>query len=143
MVIVGFTRGKRDGQMFPVNQVAAGGMAPVHTAPHGGIGVVLVKQVILVVVVNAAVGVVEPPARRHEVIFLPPTAGFGRYSGCALGGLGLGKAFPVCHILSRLFQNFIPRREALHTQKRTALPYIPLPVPAWLRFGYNPHHLGR
>ena len=51
----------------PVQHVAAGRVAPVHVAPVGAVRVVLVEQVIGAVVVDQAVGVVQPAAPRREV----------------------------------------------------------------------------
>ena len=49
-----------NGQVFPVNQVLAAHMAPVHVAPVIAIGVELIKEVIPPLEVQGAVWVVQP-----------------------------------------------------------------------------------
>ena len=51
----------------PVHQILAHRQAPVHVAPLGAVGVVLVEQVIGSGVVDQAVGIVEPAAARRKV----------------------------------------------------------------------------
>ena len=46
--------------VLPVDQVRAGGMAPVHVAPHRRVRIVLVVEVIHAVLEEQAVGVVHP-----------------------------------------------------------------------------------
>ena len=48
-------------------QVFTNGMSPVHGAPNGAVGVMLVKEVVLALVVNHAVGVVHPAGRRGKM----------------------------------------------------------------------------
>ena len=60
-----------DGELGPVHQVAAHGVAPVQVAPLDAVGVVLVQQMVLAAVVEQAVGVVVPAAARGEVELRP------------------------------------------------------------------------
>lgn len=62
---------ERVGQLLPVHQVAAHGVAPVHVLPLAFIGVVLVEEVVFVIVVNQPVGVVDPSPARCEVELRP------------------------------------------------------------------------
>ena len=59
------------GQLLPVDQVGADGVAPVHVAPVPAVGVVLVEEVIFARLPDQAVGVVEPAAPRREVELRP------------------------------------------------------------------------
>ena len=53
-------------QLLPPDKVAGLDVAPVHRAPVGGIGVVLVEQMILPFVAGKTVGIVDPAdGRRH------------------------------------------------------------------------------
>jgi hypothetical protein len=56
-----------DRLVLPADQVAAGGMAPVHRSPEQVGGVVLVEEVEDAVDVDEPVGVVHPPVRWREV----------------------------------------------------------------------------
>lgn len=56
-----------DGVLCPVEEVFGGGVSPVHVAPVPAVGVVLVKEVPFALVIDKAVGVVEPAAVRSEV----------------------------------------------------------------------------
>ena len=58
---------QRDGQMLPVNEVAAAGVPPVHVAPAVVVRVVLIKQVIPALVQNQSVRVVDPTLLRGKV----------------------------------------------------------------------------
>ena len=64
---IGLVGVQGDGQLLPVEQVLADGVAPVHGVPHRGLGVVLEKDVVLPLEVAQAVGVVYPAALRLEV----------------------------------------------------------------------------
>ena len=63
----GGVRREGAGQIVPVQQVGAGGVAPVHGAPDRVVGVVLVKQVVAAAVITEAVGVVHPPDNGRQV----------------------------------------------------------------------------
>ena len=56
-----------DGQVFPVHQVTADGVPPVHGPPNGFLGVVLIEEVVFAVVIDKPVGVVHPMFGRREV----------------------------------------------------------------------------
>ena len=64
-------------QVLPMDQVAAYRVAPVHGAPAGGIGEVLIKKVVLTSIINKAVGIVDPVSRRFQMQGVFP-------HGCAL-----------------------------------------------------------
>jgi hypothetical protein len=53
--------------MFPHHEIAAAGVAPVHVAPAIAVGIVLVVDVVVILVVKGAVGIVHPVAGRDEV----------------------------------------------------------------------------
>ena len=81
VLVGGAVGGEGGGQVLPVQQVAADGVAPVHGAPHRLIGVILVEQVVFAFVIREAVGVVHPADVRGQVV------------GGAFGG-GDGRAVP-------------------------------------------------
>ena len=60
----------RDGwvELFPVYQVAAYGMSPVHVSPHASIGVVLEVEMIFAVLVYHSVRIVHPSINGCEMI---------------------------------------------------------------------------
>src|ERR1700719_2089698 len=53
--------------MAPVNHVFADGVGPVHVAPDGRVGIVLIKHVVGVVPENWGVGIVHPIFWREQV----------------------------------------------------------------------------
>ena len=55
-------------EVFPVDEVAADGVSPVHVAPLRSVGVVLEIQVIFAVFVNQTVSVVHPAVERRVMI---------------------------------------------------------------------------
>jgi len=57
-----------DGQICPVNQVRADGVAPVHVGMVSPVRVVLVEQVYLAVPLDKTVGVVHPVGGRQKMI---------------------------------------------------------------------------
>src|SRR3712207_6961265 len=61
-----FRSAERDGQVLPVQEVAAYGVAPAHVAPFVTERVELVEQVVLPVVVNHPVRVVHPVLRGRD-----------------------------------------------------------------------------
>ncbi len=65
VVVLGGEEG--DTQVLPVDQVPADRMAPVHGAPAGGVGKVLVKEVVFPFIVDKTVGVVDPVSRCPQV----------------------------------------------------------------------------
>ena len=67
VAVVGFAGIEGDAPVFPVDQIVADGMAPVHGAPAGQVGEVLVKQMVPAFIINEAVGVVDPVPRRFQM----------------------------------------------------------------------------
>ena len=61
-------RPERDRQMFPMDQVAAARVAPVHVSPVVAVRIVLIEQVVITAVKNGAVGIVHPVGRRQEMV---------------------------------------------------------------------------
>jgi hypothetical protein len=59
---------KGDGQVFPLYQVSTHGMPPVHGAPDGAIGIILIEKMIFPFVVNHAVGIIHPHAVGCEMV---------------------------------------------------------------------------
>src|SRR5262245_48965219 len=55
---------ERDRLVFPIDEVLAAKVAPMHVSPTVAVRVVLVEDVIVAVVVDEAVGVVHPIRRR-------------------------------------------------------------------------------
>ena len=58
---------ERLASVLPVDKIAAHGVPPVHIAPHRVGGGMLIEQMIPPLIVNEAVGIVDPAARRGEV----------------------------------------------------------------------------
>ncbi len=54
--------GEGYGEATPVNEVGRGGVGPVHVAPDGGVGVVLVEHVVLAAEEDGRAGIVHPVA---------------------------------------------------------------------------------
>jgi len=65
--VVGMVGEKRERAMFPVHEITADGVAPVHVAPVGAVGVVLIEQVKHAVELHEAVRVVDPVLRSGEM----------------------------------------------------------------------------
>ena len=76
-------RGKRTGQILPVQQVSADGVTPVHGRPTHIVGVILIELVILPFIIRETVGVVQPAHIRGHVV----SRAFRRGNGCAVLGL--------------------------------------------------------
>ena len=76
-------RGKCTGQILPVQQVGADGVAPVHGRPPHIIGVILIELVILPLIIREAVGIVEPAHIGGHVV----SRAFRRGNGSAVLGL--------------------------------------------------------
>ena len=55
--------------LFPIHQVSAYSMSPVHISPHGPIWIILIKQMVHSVFVNHSIRVVHPTEGRREVIY--------------------------------------------------------------------------
>ena len=55
-------------QMFPVHQILAHRMSPVHVAPHRAVRIILIEQVILTIFIYQSVGIVHPSVERSMVI---------------------------------------------------------------------------
>ena len=74
-----------DGRLvLPVDEVGGGGVTPVHIAPNGSIGVVLISKVVGAVLVDQSVGIVHPAVGRGVVV--------DRAIVVAVGGVeGIGK----------------------------------------------------
>src|SRR5688572_18117063 len=47
-------------KMFPVSEILAHSMTPMHRSPHGAVRIVLIKKVILSVVIYHPVGIIHP-----------------------------------------------------------------------------------
>ena len=60
-----------NGQVFPVYQIRAERMPPMHRPPYRAIGVVLVKEMILAFIVEHPIRIVHPMGRRREVKLRP------------------------------------------------------------------------
>src|SRR5574344_994933 len=56
------------GEMFPMYEIFADCVSPVHIAPLASIGVILEVEMILTVFIDHAVGVVHPAIERSEMI---------------------------------------------------------------------------
>jgi len=76
-------RGKRTGQILPVQQVGADRVTPVHGRPPHIVGIILIELVILPFIIREAVGVVEPAHIRSHVV----SRAFRRGNGSAVLGL--------------------------------------------------------
>ena len=70
MVVIAFTWSQRKGQVFPVYQISAHRMSPVHAGPESLVWVVLVEKMIFSLVVNQPVRIIEPAGLRHKVVVL-------------------------------------------------------------------------
>jgi len=46
--------------MFPMDQIPAHSMSPVHWSPYSAVGIVLIKQMVFIVVINQTVWIVHP-----------------------------------------------------------------------------------
>ena len=68
ILVGGAVGGEGGGQILPVQQVAADGVAPVHGAPYRLVGVILVEQVVLAFIIREAVGVVHPADVGGQVV---------------------------------------------------------------------------
>ncbi|CDB10232.1 unknown [Bacteroides sp. CAG:633] len=83
-------------EVFPMNEVAADGVSPVHVAPLRSVGVVLEVQVIFAVFVDQTVGVVHPAIERRVVINGTVIIGIG-----SIESIGQADAVPAdgvsCH----------------------------------------------
>jgi hypothetical protein len=75
------------GQMFPMHQVSAYGVSPAHVAPHGGVRIVLVKEMIFSIEVYKTVRVVGPVLCWREVKGRPVSLVIG--SGSAVNWNGV------------------------------------------------------
>ena len=80
-----------DGQVFPVHEVAADGVPPVHGPPNGFFGVVLIEEVVFSVEVDKPVGVVHPVFGGREVDLRAVhfVVRAGEVLGCVVGRGGL------------------------------------------------------
>ena len=76
-------RGQRTGQILPVQQVGADGVAPVHRRPPHIVGVILIELMVLPLIVGEAVGVVHPAHIGGQVV----SRAFRRGNGSAVLGL--------------------------------------------------------
>ena len=76
-------RGKRTGQILPVQQVGADGVTPVHGCPPHIVGIILIELMILPLIVGEAVGIIEPAHIGGHVV----GRAFRRGNGCAVLGL--------------------------------------------------------
>ena len=81
-------RCKRTGQILPVQQVGADGVAPVHGCPPHIVGVILIELVILPFIIRETVWVVQPAHIRSHVV----SRAFRRGNGSAVLGF-VGTSF--------------------------------------------------
>ena len=58
---------QRQALVLPMHQIPAHRMAPVHGTPSGGVGEILIKQVVLASVVQKAIGIIDPMIRRMKM----------------------------------------------------------------------------
>ena len=77
-------------KVFPVDEVAADGVSPVHVAPLRSVGVVLEIQVIFAVFIDQTVGVVHPAVERRVMIDGAVIVGIG-----GVEGVGQADAVPA------------------------------------------------
>ncbi len=63
-----FIREERRRQMLPMHQILTDCMPPMHGPPNIGIGVLLIKQVILTIQINHPVRVVHPLLQRRKML---------------------------------------------------------------------------
>ena len=75
VVVVGLIGRKRCGQMRPMQQVGAHRVSPVHGAPLGIEGIVLVEQVVLPLIEGEPVGVVHPADTGGQMVDGPIALG--------------------------------------------------------------------
>ena len=61
-------RRQRNRPVLPVDHIVAGGVAPVHWAPVGAVGVVLIESVVLAAEPDETVWIVHPARRRRQVV---------------------------------------------------------------------------
>ncbi len=59
---------KRDRQIFPVHEIIADSMPPVHRSPVRAVWVVLVEHVVAATPLNESVWIIEPVCRGGEVV---------------------------------------------------------------------------
>ena len=57
--------------MLPFKKIPAYCMAPVHRSPYRGVGIILVKKMILPGVIYKAIGIICPHLRGRKVILWP------------------------------------------------------------------------
>ncbi len=72
--VVRLVRRQRCREMFPVEQIAAHRMSPVHRSPFGLIGIILVKHMVHSIVIRKSIRVIHPPNPRAQMkirAFLP------------------------------------------------------------------------
>ena len=67
VLVLGKTREQGNADMLPVNQIRTHRMAPVHGAPARRVRKMLIKKMILSLIINHAVRVIHPVARRFYV----------------------------------------------------------------------------
>jgi hypothetical protein len=53
--------------MFPMDQIPAHSMPPVHRSPYSAVGIILVKQMIFLIIINQPVWVVHPVGFGREM----------------------------------------------------------------------------
>jgi hypothetical protein len=46
--------------MFPMDQISANSMSPVHRSPYSAVGIILIKQMVFIIKINQTVWVVHP-----------------------------------------------------------------------------------
>ena len=71
----------RNGAVFPVYEVFADSVSPVHVSPFGAIRVVLVKKMVFTVFIDHSVRVVHPSVKGREVIGRTKLFTVGRIEG--------------------------------------------------------------
>jgi hypothetical protein len=59
---------QRNRQVFPMDQVTADGMPPVHGTPHGAAGMKLIEEMIFASVIYQTIWIVQPHFRWCEMI---------------------------------------------------------------------------
>ena len=70
MIVIAFTWSQRKRQVFPMYQIPAYRVPPVHTGPESFIWVVLVEKMIFSLVEDQPVRIIEPAGLRHKVVVL-------------------------------------------------------------------------
>ena len=90
--------GNRRVEVFPMNQVFAHGMSPMHIPPYRTVRIILEIKVIFTVFINQPVGVIHPAIKRSVMI-----NGTEFVSVCCIKGICNLNAVPTkgigCHIL--------------------------------------------